>query len=147
MRRFLSALALLATIGIGSPLVAQNCEPAACGPACGPCGPGCCHNGLCHHPPKHGNASAEYRAGLRPWHGGYYYTQWGAPVALVVPPTAEFQTDYSWGVPASRRGRIDHQFHHGFPGYGYGGSYGFLATPQFPNDTRQFGVYSVRGPW
>ena len=36
-----------------------------------------------------------------PWHGGYYDAAWGAPVAVVVPPTAESQTHLGWGVGAS----------------------------------------------
>ena len=104
---------------------------------------------ICHHPPHHGNRAALYRASQAPWHGGYYYTQWGAPVALVIPPTAEMHTDYSWGVPSMRVSRNDHQFQRAFPGGGtaYGGGYGFLPTPYYPSDTNQFGVYYVRGPW
>jgi hypothetical protein len=88
---------------------------------------------------------------LEPWHGNYYYTQWGAPVALVIPPTAEMHADYSWGVPSVRVSQNVHQFHRGIPtgpgGTPYGGGYGFLPTPQYPSDTNQFGVYYVRGPW
>ena len=32
---------------------------------------------------------ARWRAGLRPWHGRQYNVQYGQPIALVVPPTAE----------------------------------------------------------
>ena len=103
--------------------------------------------GVVHHPPKHGNRAAAYRSTLSPWHGGYYYTQSGTPVALVIPPNAEMHTDYSWGVPSSRVSWNNHQFQRPFPGYGYGGGYGFLPTPQYPSDTDQFGVYYVRGPW
>jgi hypothetical protein len=110
----------------------------------------CLHNSC---PKKHhhhnGNAAAQQRASRTPWHGNYYYPQWGAPVALVVPPTAEFQTNYSWGVPASRISPIDAQFSRGYPGTGSGvvGRTGFLPPPQQPSDTNQFGVYYVRGPW
>jgi hypothetical protein len=94
------------------------------------------------------NANARWRAGLRPWHGHFYEAAWGQPVALVVPPTAELQTDYSWGVPATRVTRIDHQFHPGWPGPGpFYDPYGFYPTPPWPSDTTQFGVYYVRGPW
>src|SRR5690606_5746513 len=31
-----------------------------------------------------------------PWHYGYYHTMWGRPVALVVPPQANYQTNYAW---------------------------------------------------
>ena len=85
----------------------------------------------------------------QPWHGGYYYTQWGAPVALVIPPTAEMHTDYSWGVPSMRSIAERPSVPAGIPGGGaaYGGRYGFLPTPYYPSDTNQFGVYYVRGPW
>ncbi len=104
---------------------------------------------ICHHPPHHGNRAALYRSTLEPWHGGYYYTQWGAPVALVIPPNAEMHTDYSWGVPSMRVSQNNHQFRRGIPGgaAGAGGGYGFLPTPLYPSDTNQFGVYYVRGPW
>jgi len=113
----------------------------------------CLHN-TCpkhHHCLKNhnGNAAAQKRAALTPWHGNYYYPQWGGPVALVVPPTAEFQTNYSWGVPASRISPIDAQFSRNYPGTGPGvlGGTGFLPPPLQPSDTNQFGVYYVRGPW
>lgn len=83
------------------------------------------------------------------WHGGYFHSEYGAPVALVVPPTAQLRTDYGWGVGNTRIRRIDHQFMYGFPGTagGVAGGGGFRATPPWPSDTTQFGVYYVRGPW
>lgn len=81
-----------------------------------------------------------------PWHGAHYHTMWGQPVALVVPPTVEYQTNYSWGVPATRVEPIYHQFNRNYPGAYYGGN-GFYPTPAWPSDTNQFGVYYVRGPW
>jgi hypothetical protein len=81
-----------------------------------------------------------------PWHGGYYHAAWGTPVALVVPPTAEVQTDWGWGVSNARMTTIRHQFALPYPGP-YPGGEGFRATPPWPSDTRQFGVYYVRGPW
>jgi hypothetical protein len=166
-------LGSLLAVAAGSRLLAQDetgcpngqcnqCNSGQCsangvcknGHCCRKLGPGekaCarCIGSICHHPPHHGNRAAQYRASLTPWHGNYYYTQWGAPVALVIPPNAEMHTDYSWGVPASRVSRNDHQFHRGLPGgtAGYGGGYGFLPTPYYPSDTDQFGVYYVRGPW
>jgi hypothetical protein len=80
------------------------------------------------------------------WHGNYYHTMWGQPVALVVPPTAEYQTNYSWGVPSVRVERINHQFGPGQAGPYFGGQ-GFYPTPLIPSDTNQFGVYYIRGPW
>jgi len=65
-----------------------------------------------------------------------------------VPPTAEFQTQYSWGVPSSRVMPIYHQFRRPYPGPGaMPGGTGFLPTPNNPSDTVQFGVNAVRGPW
>lgn len=81
-----------------------------------------------------------------PWHGAYYHVQYGEPLALVVPPTARFQTNYSWGVPATRVSWIKHQFVPNYPFFG-GSEGGFLPTPLWPSDTDQFGVYYVRGPW
>jgi hypothetical protein len=92
--------------------------------------------------------TARCRATLRPWNGNYYYIPWGhrQPVSLVVPPTAELQTNYGWGVCGTRVTRINHQFQRPYPGP-YGGGYGFMAKPQYPSDTQQFGVYYIRGPW
>ena len=87
-----------------------------------------------------------YRQAQRlPWHNGFYDVAWGEPVALVVPPTAEFQSNYGWGVGGTRVSPIYHQFGRPFPGYGGGGA--FLPTPLNPSDTQQFGVYYIRGPW
>ena len=100
------------------------------------------------HYETHYGYDARWRAQQRPWHGRYYHTAWGAPVALVVPPTAEMTSDYSWGVASTRVTRIDHQFQRPYPGPAYGRyGYGFLPTPHWPSDTSQFGVYYVRGPW
>jgi hypothetical protein len=93
---------------------------------------------------------ARRRAAREPWHGPYYRYGWERPVALVVPPTAERQTDYGWGVGGTRVTRINHQFQRPYPGdFPFGAMYpnGFLPTPPWPSDTRQFGVYYVRGPW
>lgn len=91
---------------------------------------------------------SRYRARLRPWHGHYNNTQYGQPIALVVPPTAELTTDYGWGVPAGRMTRIDHQFQRPWPNsYGPTPPYGFMPTPRWPSDTRQNGTYLIRGPW
>jgi len=91
---------------------------------------------------------ARWRASLRPWHGHYKNVQYNQPIALVVPPTAELQTDYNWGAVSSRMTRINHQFQRPWPNgnwapYGYG----FFNTPPWPSDTRQFGTYYIRGPW
>ncbi len=90
--------------------------------------------------------NARWRAGLRPWHGRYANVQYSAPVAQVVPPTAEWQTDYGWGSVSSRMTRIDHQFQRPWPN-GRWTPYGFMPTPGYPSDTPQFGYYYIRGPW
>jgi hypothetical protein len=94
----------------------------------------------------HYGHGARWRATMRPWHGHYSSAKYGQPVALVVPPTAELQTNYGWGSVASRMSRIDHQFQRPWP-MGRGTPAGFLPTPAWPSDTRQFGVNYIRGPW
>ena len=82
------------------------------------------------------------------WHAGYYHTSWGRPLALVVPPTATYQTNYSWGVSGTRITPIYPQFAGPYAGYPYEGGNGvFRPTPHWPSDTNQFGVYYIRGPW
>ena len=64
---------------------------------------------------------------------------------MVVPPTAAMETKWGGGVTNTRVARINHQFTRPYrqcPGCG-----GFMPTPMWPADTRQFGVYNVRGPW
>ena len=87
-----------------------------------------------------------HRAQYYNWNRNYAYTDYGQPTALVVPPTAQLQTNWGWGVASSRISRIDHQFQRNYPGNGqFGGP--FRPTPVWPSDTTQFGVYPVRGPW
>ena len=81
------------------------------------------------------------------WHGSYYHSAWGMPVALVVPPTAENQIHYGWGVGSTRITPIRHQFGRDWPGPGTYQRDLFRPTPPWPSDTDQFGVYYVRGPW
>jgi hypothetical protein len=81
-----------------------------------------------------------------PWHGAYQHTSWESPVALVVPPTVGIQTDWGWGVGANRISRVHHQFGRRYPAV-EGANMPFAATPNWPYDTTQFGVYYVRGPW
>jgi hypothetical protein len=81
------------------------------------------------------------------WNGGYYHAAWGMPVAMVVPPTAELQTNWGWGVGNTRVTPICPQFNRNYPGpYQYRGNQ-FRPTPPWPSDTNQFGAYYVRGPW
>ena len=80
------------------------------------------------------------------WHGGYNTWRYGQPTAVVVPPTASYQSTYSWGVGQTRSTPIHHQFGRG--GGSAGGVAGGLAnTPYFPWSTDQFGYYPVRGNW
>jgi hypothetical protein len=98
----------------------------------------------------HADRYAAHAASRVPWHGQYYHTEWGRPLALVVPPTANNYTSWGWGVPSYRMMPLHHQFARRYPGPGAGaGGAGFpvYPTPPWPSDTEQFGVYHVRGPW
>jgi hypothetical protein len=82
------------------------------------------------------------------WHAGYQHPLYGRPLALVVPPVSHYQTDYGWGIGTTQMTPIYPQY--GGPGYGtpYGDASGqYLMPPYWPSDTRQFGVYYIRGPW
>jgi len=89
----------------------------------------------------------QYSAGA--WHGHHYHTEWGRPVAMVVPPTAGRQTKWSWGVANTTSTPIYHQYGRQYPGAGphLAPGSGFRPTPYWPSHTDQFGVYYVRGPW
>ena len=127
------------------------CHHGHCGHGCGHgCGQGCClcGPGAC----KYDAWEKRYflRSQGKSWHSAWYDPAEGRPIALVVPPTAEFETQYSWGVPSSRVMPIYHQFRRPYPGPGAlpgGAGVGFLPTPNQPSDTVQFGVNAVRGPW
>ena len=82
-----------------------------------------------------------------PWHGGYYDAAWGTPVAVVVPPTAESQTHWGWGVGATRVTPIQHQYQRAYPGPSVYNRSWFRPTPPWPSSTDQFGDYYIRGPW
>ena len=122
-----------------------------CGtPVGGPCGYG--KTGGLHEDCKSNAWEKRYflRSQGKSWHSAWYDPAEGRPIALVVPPTSEFMTQYSWGVPSSRVAPIYHQFHRPYPGPGAvagSGGGGFLPTPNQPSDTVQFGVNAVRGPW
>jgi hypothetical protein len=82
------------------------------------------------------------------WHGNHAYWQYGQPTALVVPPTAAFQSEYNWGVGQTRSLPIYHQYGRDGAGMiGGGQAGGFAPAPYWPSSTSQFGVYPVRGPW
>jgi hypothetical protein len=80
------------------------------------------------------------------WHGRYYHTAYGRPVALVVPPTATTDSYLSWGVAQTETRPIWAQFRRSYSGE-FGMDEGFRPTPAWPSNTDQFGVYYVRGPW
>jgi hypothetical protein len=96
-------------------------------------------------------ASARGRGGSKvpgpTWHGGYYEAEWGMPVAVVVPPTAEKQVNYAWGVGSTRTTPIYYQFQPGYPIPGYYNRSWFQPHPLWPSDTDQLGKYYIRGPW
>jgi len=123
-----------------------QCNQGCRGHHCKHCGPG-----ACGHTSKHDTIEKRYflRSQGKSWHSAWYEPAEGRPIALVVPPTAEFQTQYSWGVPSSRVAPIYHQFRRPYPGPGAlpGGGGSFVPTPNQPSDTVQFGVNAVRGPW
>ena len=88
------------------------------------------------------------RAQTRSWHSAWYDPSLGRPWGLVVPPTAEFQSQYGWGVPSSRTMPIYHQYGRPYPGPGgIPGGQGLMPTPNIPSDTVQFGIHYGRGPW
>lgn len=91
-----------------------------------------------------GDVWAQEAAAGQPWHGQYYYLPYGQPTALVVPPTAVTQQNYSWGVSQNTMTPIYHQY--GAAAVPSAGG-AFYATPRWPSHTRQFGVYPVRAPW
>jgi hypothetical protein len=144
------AFALAAMVGVqaGSALAAgKACKKGQCDDQCDS---GHCRKhlfGHCHHCGQGhgGNRKAAQHAGEE-WACGYYHTMWGQPVALIVPPTAELQTHWNWGVAQTSVTPIWPQFSREFPGPYYGGR-GFAPTPRWPSSTDQFGVYYVRGPW
>jgi len=81
------------------------------------------------------------------WHAGYQHPMWGRPLALIVPPVVQYQTNYGWGVSSTRIDPIYPQF--SGPGYGtpWTDPGQYHMPPYQPWDTRQFGVYYIRGPW
>ncbi|MGO9112739.1 MAG: hypothetical protein ACLP9L_26190 [Thermoguttaceae bacterium] len=81
------------------------------------------------------------------WNTTYYDPAWGMPEAVVVPPTARWQSNYAWGVGGSRLNRVGAQYQAEFPGpeSAYN-QRDYLAAPSQPSDTQQFGVNYVRGP-
>lgn len=101
--------------------------------------------------PQRANRWAHAHAMTMPWHGTHAHTNFGRPVALVVPPTATSYSHYGWGVTGSEVRPLHQQYGMGQNGIGRGGAPGYstnmYGTPTFPQNTDQFGVYYVRGPW
>jgi hypothetical protein len=83
----------------------------------------------------------------RPWHENYMNWRWREPTALVVPPTAAYETSYAWGVGQVRSTPIHHQFGRQGAGIIGGGSGNYSQTPYWPSSTDQFGLNPVRAPW
>ena len=81
------------------------------------------------------------------WHQSYYHAASGMPLALVVPPTAELQTKWGWGVGGTEVVPIWPQFGRNYPGPNRYDPRLLRPTPSWPSHTDQFGVYYVRGPW
>ena len=102
-------------------------------------------------PGYHGYTPADawmyWYATQQPWHGAYYHTKYGKPVSLVVPPIANKQTHYNWGVTGTIVTPTFPQYGRAYPGEMGGAAGGFLPQPYWPSSTDQFGVYYVRGPW
>jgi hypothetical protein len=81
------------------------------------------------------------------WNTNYYDPAWGMPLAVVVPPTVRWQSNYAWGVGGSRVDHVGAQYQAEFPGPAsvYDCRH-YLPAPPQPSDTTQFGVNYVRGP-
>ena len=77
-----------------------------------------------------GDWQASRIAATTPWHGNYYNPQWGQPLAMVVPPTANAQTRWSWGVAQTTVNPLYHQFERPYPGPAMGGvQAGAISAP------------------
>jgi hypothetical protein len=81
------------------------------------------------------------------WHAGYRHTTWGQPLPLVVPPTAAWQTVWGRDVGATQVVPINAQYSGPYYAYPTGTGQYFYPQPYWPVDTRQLGVYYIRGPW
>jgi hypothetical protein len=125
--------------GLCTDLCGMDCICTDC--VCGDCGGLCCCDCGYMFPLKR---SCYYN-----WNGRYAHSAYGQPVALVVPPTANLQTNWGWGVSSSRVSHLDHQVRRNYPGPGPFGAITGLwrRTPAWPSDTTQIGAYYVRGPW
>jgi hypothetical protein len=98
-------------------------------------------------PPTRGGELLHRGRHLTEWNTNYYDPAWGMPEAVVVPPTARWQSNYAWGVGGSRLNRVRAQYQAEVPGpeSAYN-QRDYLPAPAQPSDTQQFGVNYVRGP-
>ena len=94
------------------------------------------------------NRWGQAHAAATPWHGQHYHTSYGRPVAMIVPPTVQSYTHHGWGVTGTEVRPMHQQFraNHGFDLQTMDAP-GLYGTPPWPQNTDQFGVYYVRGPW
>ena len=83
------------------------------------------------------------------WNGDYYNMQYGEPIALALPPTANAMSAWSWGVAQTEVRPMYHQYGRAYvPGNASGGEGNpFTPTPRWPSHTDNFGIYPVRAPW
>ncbi len=145
------AAIIVAVLGFDSEAVAQcqTCETGAVS-ACNNCGGGF---GFANRHQSCGERAAavhawnQRMAAQTSWHANYNNWRWGAPAALVVPPTAAFQTSYGWGVGQTRSLPIYHQYGRNPAAAMSAGGGAYANTPYWPSNTQQFGIYPVRGPW
>mgnify|MGYP001817773525 CR=1 FL=1 len=93
----------------------------------------------------HWNRAARFYNAYSSWHMPYAHAEWGRPVALIVPPNVNMQTDYAWGVGRNRMTPINYQFAR--PYANPTAASPLYPAPTWPYDTQQVGVYYVRGPW
>lgn len=81
------------------------------------------------------------------WQGGYYDVAWGMPLAVLVPPTARWQTNYAWGAGGTSISHIGPRFQYETSGPASAYRMGaYLPAPPQPSSTLQMGDYYVRGP-
>ncbi len=82
------------------------------------------------------------------WQAGWYDTTYGAPLALVVPPSVTYMGQYHWGMPASSTVPVAPQFGRINPTLdAFGQPQGIAPSPYYPSHTNRLGIYAVRGPW
>ena len=93
----------------------------------------------------HSNRGARWYNANTQWHGAHAHNFWKQPTAMIAPPTAGWQSTWSWGVGRTRMHPIYHQFTRPYVSPGGGGV--VSPAPNFPPSTAHQGVYYIRGPW